>query len=170
MHTPRGSAERSVPNDLSSGRARRGSTAESVPRALAAPLWSFSDREPRPVRVNRRICWVWAGFALSSGVANVLAADGVFGDASAIVPLLRLLGAALLCMVAAMPRRHIAWYAGRWVLPAFYIAMLPRSSWIFLLPTIILLFPYIRNMAHTGVRAWFQPKSLTEDAFSRGTP
>lgn len=158
-------------HNASPGRSPADASNASSDAALALPIWSFSDKEPRPVRIVRRIFWVWAALALISVLRALLTAEEIFADTSAMKPMLGLLLAAALCMVVAMPRRHIAWYIGRWVVPVLYVAILVGARrFILLLPTMILLVPYIKNMTQTGLRAWFQPDSTIRAALYRSTP
>lgn len=138
--------------------------------ALKLPLWVYSDRTPRPVRVTGGICRVWAYFALFAAVAHVLRVEAISADPRDPMMLLRLGGTAVLCLVASMPRRHIAWHIGRWVLPLVYTVILFRSQWLLLLPMLVLLLPYIRNQMKTGVRSWHQPATTIAAALDRPTP
>lgn len=114
---------------------------------------------------------MWAYFALFAALAHIVRLDGgSSADPRDPIVVLRLGGTAVVCLLASMPRRHIAWYIGRWLLPVFYIAMLLRAQWLILLPMLVLLFPYLRNLTRTGVRAWYQPASTIHAALDRTAP
>lgn len=131
------------------------------------PAWAFLPAEPQPVRIVRRLCVLFAVLAFAIEGMRLWGNIGVGATAQISLQSGRVLLAALVMIVCALPLRHPAIYVARWLAPIAYFALLPTWRWFALPVYLILWIPYLRMMAQFGVNAWFRPAAAIDRAWAQ---
>lgn len=126
------------------------------------PVWAFAAATPRPVRIMRRICVLWALIAFLTALWRALPAESG-GSLRLFTPdALRALVFGLACIVCAWPLRHVAMHWARIALPVLYFVLLPSWKWFWFVPMVLILIPYLRYAFTPGIGAWFRSASAPE--------
>lgn len=135
--------------------------------STTVPIWVYLEKEPRPIRIVRRLCIVWAILACVPVLWSVVQDTASWPAGVGTTEGLRMGLAVGLSLFCAARWRHIAMYYLRWCFPLLYLVILPSWRWILLPAWVVFAVPYIRYMAQHGVRAWYRISPTLEGRRNR---